>query len=80
MAQMQIFELVDALEPGKKAKAVLLKWNGEGYTSRGAKTILVFSFAGSHGVAGARGYCILGDSDRWEVVGSLVSESSLGGI
>ena len=76
MPQLQIFELVDALEPGKKAKAKLLTWNGTAYISRGGKTILVYSFAGSHGVAGDRGYCFLGSSDRWEVVGGLVNESS----
>ena len=78
MAQMQLFELVDALEPGKKAKALLLKWNGSAYVTRGAKPILVHSFAGSHGLSGDRGYCFLGDSDRWEVIGTLVSEQSLG--
>jgi len=78
MAQFQLFELVDALEPGKKAKALLLKWNGTSYASRGAKSVLVYSFAGSHGLTGDRGYCFLGDSDRWEVVGGLESESSLG--
>ncbi len=77
MAQMQIFVLADALEPGKKAKATLLKWNGTAYTARGGKSILVHSFAGSHGLTGDRGYCFLGDSDRWEVVGSLVSEQTL---
>ena len=76
MAQIQLFELVDSLEPGKKAKAMLLKWNGVNYATRGAKAILVFSFAGSHGVAGDRGYCFLGDSDRWEVVSNLVSGQS----
>lgn len=78
MAQLQIFELVDSLEPGKRAKALLLKWNGTGYISRGAKPILVHSFAGAHGVSGARGYCFLGDSDRWEVVGTLVEGTALG--
>ncbi len=77
MAQLQIFELVDALEPGKKAKALLLKWNGTSYVSRGGKAVLVFSFAGTHGVSGDRGYCFLGDSDRWEVVSGLLNESSL---
>jgi hypothetical protein len=38
MSQIQIFELVEALEPGKKAKALLLKWNGTSYTTRDAKT------------------------------------------
>ena len=33
MAQLQIFELVDTLEPGKKAKATLLKWNGTVYSA-----------------------------------------------
>ncbi len=77
MAQLQIFELADALEPGKKAKATLLKWNGVAYVARGGKPVLVHSFAGSHGLAGDRGYCFLGDSDRWEVVGTLVSEQNL---
>lgn len=75
MAQLQIFELVEPLEAGKKARANLLKWNGTNYAARGAKAVLVYSFAGSHGVQGDRGYCFLGDSDRWEVVGSLVSGS-----
>jgi hypothetical protein len=78
MSQMQIFELVDALESGKKAKALPLKWNGTASTSRGAKPILVDSFAGTHGVAGDRAYCILGSSARWEVVGGVISERSLG--
>ncbi|HEV3137367.1 MAG TPA: hypothetical protein VGZ26_05675 [Pirellulales bacterium] len=78
MSQIQIFELVDALEPGKQAKALMLKWNGTSYTSRGAKPILVYSFTGAHGVAGDRGYCLLGGSARWEVVGGVVSERSLG--
>lgn len=76
MPQLQIFELVDALETGKKAKAKLLIWNGSSYISRGAKTVLVYSFAGSHGQAGDRGYCFLGSSDRWEAVGGLINESS----
>jgi hypothetical protein len=78
MAQLQIFELVDTLEPGKKAKATLLKWNGTTYSARGGKPILVYSFAGSHGVSGDRGYCFLGDSSRWEVVGTLTNEQELG--
>ncbi len=74
MAHLQLFELVDALEPGKKAKAVMLKWSGTEYITRGGKPILVHSFAGSHGLAGDRGYCFLGASARWEVVGAVVSE------
>jgi hypothetical protein len=74
VAQIQLFELIDALEPGKKAKALLLKWDGNRYTARGAKPILVHSFSGTHGLSGDRGYCFLGDSHRWEVVGPLVSE------
>jgi hypothetical protein len=76
MAQLQIFQLMDSLEPGKMAKAVLLRWNGTEYVARGGKSVLVHSFSGSHGVAGDRGYCFLGDSSRWEVVGSLVNEAS----
>jgi hypothetical protein len=78
MAQLQIFELADTLEPGKQAKALLLKWNGTTYVTRGAKPILVHSYGGSHGVAGDRGYCFLGDSARWEVVGGLINHTSLG--
>ena len=78
MALLQIFELVDTLEPGKKAKATLLKWNGTTYSARGGKSILVYSFAGSHGVSGDRGYCFLGDTSRWEVVGTLTSDQELG--
>ena len=33
MAQLHIFELVDVLEPGQSAKALLLKWNGTTYLS-----------------------------------------------
>lgn len=76
MPLLQLFELVDALEPGKKAKAKLLAWNGTTYAARGSKSVLVYSFAGSHGVAGDRGYCFLGSSDRWEVVGGLLNEST----
>jgi len=78
MAQVQIFELIDTLEPGKMAKAVLLKWNGTAYDARGGKAVLVYSFTGGHGVAGDRGYCFLGDSTRWEVLGSLTRSSALG--
>ena len=78
MSQIQIFELIATLEPGKKAKALLLKWNGTAYTTREAKPILLYSFAGTHGIAGDRGYCILGSSARWEVIGGVVSERSLG--
>jgi len=78
MAQLQLFELVDALEPGKRAKAVLLKWTGTTYSSRGGKPILLYSFVGSQGVAGDRGYCFLGDSDRWEAVGPLTGSTSGG--
>ena len=78
MAHMQIFELVEELEPGKQAKALLLKWNGTAYATRGAKPIIVHSFGGSHGIAGDRGYCFLGDSASWEVVGGLVNNTALG--
>ena len=78
MSHLQIFELIETLEPGKKAKALQLVWNGTAYVARGGKPILVHSFAGSHGVAGDRGYCFLGDSDRYEVVGTLISERDLG--
>ena len=78
MAQLHIFELVDQLDPGQNAKALLLKWNGTNYSTRGAKTIIVHSFGGSHGVPGERGYCFLGDSARWEVVGELVNQSTFG--
>lgn len=79
MAQMQIFQLIDTLEPGKQAKATLLKWSNNTYTSRGGQAVIVYSYAGSHGIPGDRGYCILGDSGRWEVVGSLVNEQMIGG-
>ena len=78
MAQLHIFELVDVLEPGQSAKALLLKWNGTTYLSRGAKPVIVHSFGGSHGVPGERGYCFLGDSARWEVVGELVNQTAIG--
>ncbi len=77
MAQLQLFELNEVLEPEGVAKAVLLHWDGERYVTRGGKHILVHSFAGAHGLAGDRGYCFLGDSTRWEVV-RLISEQNMG--
>lgn len=71
MAQLQLFELTEVLEPGHVAKATLLNWDGQRYVTRGGKSILVHSYAGAHGVTGERGYCFLGDSSRWEVVGTL---------
>ena len=78
MPSMQLFELDDELEPGKSARAKLLMWNGSSYSGRGSKSVIVYSFAGAHGVPGDRGYCFLGESNRWEVVGELVSRSNLG--
>ena len=60
------------------AKAMLLRWDGNRYMVRGGKSVLVHSFAGSHGIIGDRGYCFLGDSECWEVVGPLVGEQSIG--
>ena len=78
MPGMQLFELDDELEPGKSARARLLVWTGNEYNTRGAKSIIVYSFAGAHGVPGDRGYCFLGESNRWEVVGDLVNRGSFG--
>ena len=78
MAQLQLFELHEVLENNGIAKATLLHWDGERYLARGGKQILVHSHAGSHGVPGDRGYCFLGDSNCWEVVGPLVSEQNMG--
>ncbi|HEX3727037.1 MAG TPA: hypothetical protein VHV08_12370 [Pirellulales bacterium] len=78
MASLEIFELDDELEPNKNAKAKLLTWDGHNYVTRGAKSVIVYSFAGAHGVPGDRGYCFLGASNRWEVIGSPVQRSSFG--
>jgi hypothetical protein len=71
---LQLFELLDSLDPGHSAEALILAWNGNQYVTKDAKTAIVYSFAGSHGVAGDRGYCFLGSSGRLEAVGSLVNE------
>jgi hypothetical protein len=78
MPSMQLFELDDELEPGHGARAKLLTWNGSSYSARGAKSVIVYSFGGAHGVPGDRGYCFLGESNRWEVVGELASRSTFG--
>ncbi len=78
MAQLNLFELLETLDPGGMAKARLLRWDGTQYVVRGGDSVLVNSYAGSHGVAGDRGYCFLGDSERWEVVGLLFSDKQLG--
>ena len=78
MPSMQLFELDDELESGHSARARLLTWTGNEYSTRGAKSVIVYSFAGAHGVPGARGYCFLGESNRWEVIGELVTRGSFG--
>ncbi len=78
MAQLQLFELVETLEPGRQSQALLLHWNGHEYTTIDAKPVIVHSYAGSHGIVGDRGYCFLGESGRWETIGSLVSRESFG--
>jgi hypothetical protein len=71
---LQLFELIESLDPGHSAQAHILVWNGNQYVVKDAKAAIVHSFAGSHGVAGDRGYCFLGSSGRLEAIGSLVNE------
>lgn len=72
MSDIRIFQLLETLTPGSSAKARLLNWNGERYTSNAFTTVTVHDFVGEHGSAGDRGYCYLSDdSHRWEVLGTL---------
>jgi hypothetical protein len=72
MSDIRIFQLLETLTPGSSARARLLNWNGEGYTSNAFNTVTVHDFVGEHGSAGDRGYCYLSDdSHRWEVLGTL---------
>ncbi|HVT27995.1 MAG TPA: hypothetical protein VHD36_01630 [Pirellulales bacterium] len=72
MSGIRIFQLLEPLMAGSSAKARLLNWNGERYTSSAFATVTVHDFVGEHGSAGDRGYCYLSDdSHRWEVLGTL---------
>jgi hypothetical protein len=72
MTGIRVFELIEALEAGKSAKARLLNWNGERYQPSGLIQVQVHDFVGESGAPGERGYCFLSnESHRWEVLCGL---------
>ena len=74
MADLQLFELVEPLEPGGTARANLLLWKGFGYMANG-HPVTLHDFVGSQGMAGDRGYCFRSwESNRWEVACGLSQE------
>jgi hypothetical protein len=76
MENLKPFELLEDLEPGKKANAALLRWDGQRYV-RSNEKIELHEFVGTHGNRGDRGYCFFSsDSKRWEAVSGLYEQVS----
>jgi hypothetical protein len=75
MQGLRRFELLENLEPGSVAKAVLLSWDGERYTR--SKTVIdLHEFVGIHGLRGDRGFALLSDeSGKWEAASGLSQQS-----
>ncbi|MBS0266373.1 MAG: hypothetical protein JSS02_30865 [Planctomycetes bacterium] len=74
MAGIRQFELLEDLAPGRSARAVILKWNGQTYV-RSPQIIELHDFIGTHGDRGDRGYMFLSDeSGRWEVAAGLFEQ------
>ncbi|HEV3005831.1 MAG TPA: hypothetical protein VGX78_15300 [Pirellulales bacterium] len=58
MADLQIFELIEPLESGGRARGHLLFWNGSTYIPiPNGRPVVLHDFVGSHGMIGDRGYC-----------------------
>jgi hypothetical protein len=75
MIGIRVFQLLEALEAGKSARARLLDWNGEMYRPRTLAEVRVHDFVGEHGQPGDRGYCFMSDeSHRWEVLSGLANK------
>lgn len=71
---IRLFELVESLEVGRSAKAVMLLWNGTEY-ARSNEALTVFDFVGTHGLPGDRGYALYSpESQHWEVLGGLMPQ------
>ncbi|HWA97645.1 MAG TPA: hypothetical protein VG713_04110 [Pirellulales bacterium] len=71
---MRQFELLEALPPGRTARAVLLKWDGHKYV-RTAEVIELHDFVGGHGERGDRGYGFYSqESGRWEAASGLYEQ------
>lgn len=76
MHDLRIFQLMDSLEAGRQAPAVLLAWDGVRYMPS-ETAIELFDFVGQHGQRGDRGYCALSpQSGLWEVVSGLYSQDA----
>jgi len=75
MHGLRRFELLENLEPGSVAKAVLLTWDGERY-ARSKMVIDLHEFVGMHGLRGDRGFALHSDeSGKWEVASGLSQQS-----
>ena len=74
MQGLRQFELLESLEPGRSAKAVLLRWNGSRY-HRSPEIVELHEFVGIHGAKGDRGFCFLSpESGRWEAASGLYQQ------
>jgi len=74
MNRVQLFELLESLDVGRSARAVLLDWQVDGYV-RTSQRIVIHDFVGRSGQPGSRGYCVQSPiSKRWEVTGGLASK------
>lgn len=74
MHPLRQFELIEDLAPGRKAQAILLKWNGSKYV-RTKETVELYDFVGSHGDRGDRGYCFFStESNHWEAASGLFEQ------
>ncbi|MBS0208715.1 MAG: hypothetical protein JSS27_07155 [Planctomycetes bacterium] len=74
MERLKPFELLEDLQPGRSAKAVLLQWDGQKY-ARSNQKVELHEFVGTHGDRGDRGYCFYSeDSGRWEAASGLFEQ------
>ena len=75
MQGLRRFELLENLDPGSVAKAVLLSWDGQRY-ARSKTVIDLHEFVGIHGLRGDRGFALLSDeSGKWEAASGLSQQS-----
>lgn len=75
MHAIRQFELMEDLEPGSAARAMLLRWNGKKYIYT-SEQVEIHDFVGTHGSRGDRGYGMhSAESGKWESVGGLYQQT-----